>query len=338
MKLRIREMLLTPEDKHDLTWLKTSLKTAIAVEFSTIPLYLTARWSIDASEGGDPDTVAETIKDIVLEEMLHMAFVCNMLVGLGETPVINKAGLVPTYPGNLPGDILPGLTVALRRLTPAMLDIFMGVENPNHQPIAQRHRNNAPLNTIGEFYEAIEHAFARLGPAFTTERQIEEPRLGLFKIASLDDAGRAIRLIQHQGEGFRHSPAADTSASRCAHYYRFAEIHHGARLRKNAATGEWAYDGDQVRFPKVRPMADIPLGGYRQEDVAPAVWADLRQFDDDFTTLLNCLQQAWETGNPAALKAAQANMQKLETTAIRLMSTPIPGGTGVYGPCFRLLG
>lgn len=107
MKLLIREMLLTPEDKHDLNWLKTSLKTAITVEFSTIPLYLTACWSIDASEGGDPDAVAKTIKDIVREEMLHMAFVCNMLVGLGETPVINKAGRFPTYPAICPEAFFP---------------------------------------------------------------------------------------------------------------------------------------------------------------------------------------------------------------------------------------
>jgi hypothetical protein len=337
MDLRIRELLLAPEIRHDLNWLKSSLQTVITVEFSTIPLYLVAHWSIDATDGGDPDGTAETTKSIVLEEMLHIGLACNMLAAVGGEPVLNRPGFVPTYPGYLLGGVYPGIKVALRRLSPATLDTLMGIENPSYRPIGRELALNDPRHTIGEFYEAIERAFERLQPKILTEKQLAEPKTGLFKIVTLEDAMRAIRLILHQGEGFRHSPVSDPTANTLAHYYRFAELYHGARLKRDDVTGQWSFNGPLVRFPRVHPMADIPGGGYGREDVAPEVWADLLRFDIDYTAMLNHLQRAWETGDPTQMLAGEDAMRRLGSTAVRLMKTPIPGGSGCYGPCFRLL-
>jgi hypothetical protein len=337
MDFRIRELLLAPMERHDLSWLRSSLQTVITVEFSTLPLYLAAHWSVDPSEGGDPDNAAGTIRSILLDEMVHMGLLCNMLAGLGGTPIVNRPGFVPVYPAHLLGGVHPGLKVSLRRLTPASLDAFMGIENPSHRPIGLERIYSDPRHTIGEFYEAIEQAVERLAPEWSDERQIAAHQVGLFKITSLDDARRAILLIQRQGEGFRHSPVADPLTNTLAHYYQFGELHHGARLRKDEVTGEWAYDGALLRFPKVRPMADIPPGGYQQGEVAPEVWDLLHQFDHVFTDLLNHLQRTWETGDANEIVLGHASMSRLEALAVRLMETPIPGGRGNYGPCFRLI-
>lgn len=337
MDLRIRELLLAPEIRHDLNWLKSSLQTVITVEFSTIPLYLVAHWSIDAKDGGDPDNTAETTKSIVVEEMLHIGLACNMLAAVGGEPVLNRPGFVPTYPGYLLGGVYPGIKVALRRLAPSTLDTLMGIENPSYRPIGRELALNDPRHTIGEFYEAIERAFERLQPEIHTDKQLAEPKTGLFKIYSLEDAMKAIRLILHQGEGFRHSPVSDPTANTLAHYYRFAEVYHGARLRRDDETGQWAFNGAIVRFPRVHPMSDIPPGGYKQEEVSPEVWADLHLFDAEYTRMLNHLQRAWATGSLGEMLEGEHAMRRLGVIAARLMTTPIPGGSGSYGPCFRLL-
>ena len=42
----IKELLQVAADERDETWLEESLQNAMALEFSTIPVYLTAPWSI----------------------------------------------------------------------------------------------------------------------------------------------------------------------------------------------------------------------------------------------------------------------------------------------------
>ena len=67
---------------HDISWLHDALQTAVQLELSTLPPYLIARWSIRSP--GDP--VAQTIKQIAREEMLHMGLACNMLTAIGGSP------------------------------------------------------------------------------------------------------------------------------------------------------------------------------------------------------------------------------------------------------------
>ena len=129
--------------------LKKSLRAAIKLEFATIPPYLTAMWSI--KEPTDP--VKITIFGIVLEEMGHMGLACNMLVALGESPALATPGFVPTFPGPLPGDVHPGLTVGLRRLTPSQLKTFMDIEYPEGGPITALAAR--AFETIGAFYAAL---------------------------------------------------------------------------------------------------------------------------------------------------------------------------------------
>src|SRR5207244_329121 len=76
---RIARLLARPENQRGPEWLELALQSAVSVEFSTIPPYLSALWSIK----DQMHPVAASIRDVVQEEMLHMALACNMLTALG---------------------------------------------------------------------------------------------------------------------------------------------------------------------------------------------------------------------------------------------------------------
>jgi rubrerythrin len=117
-RLRIR-------DRNDL---HEALQSALALEHATIPPYLYALFSLKPGQNQD---VAGIIRSVVMQEMLHMALVGNILNSMGATPRIGAPGFVPHYPGPLPGGVLPGLTVSLRRCSiEHVRDVFMAIEQP----------------------------------------------------------------------------------------------------------------------------------------------------------------------------------------------------------------
>lgn len=324
----ILELMSDSGIPHDLEWLKRSLQAAITLEFATIPPYLAAYWSI--KNGTDP--VARSIRTIFLEEMLHMGLACNLLVAIGGHPILNTTDAIPTYPGPLPGGVHPGLEVSLRGLSKDAVKTFMDIEYPAWTPVALESVESYP--TIGEFYDAIFGAFESLQPTLAVEPQVKGP-LGLKKLQTLEQVRQAIQLIKHQGEGSKESPE-DTGMTDLAHYYRFGEIYHEKRLRKDPATGVYHFNGEPVPFPEVRPMAAVPAGGYRQNDVTAQVWELLMAFDTLFTTTVNQLHAAWN-GSADSLGDAVDSMYSMGDPAVSLMEIEIPGGHGNYGPCFRLI-
>ena len=137
--------------------LQDALQTAIQLEFSTIPPYLCAQWSIDS----DPGSVADIIQGIVVQEMYHFALAGNMLTAIGGMPSVANAGFLPKYPTNtLPGGIAQKLAVDLRPFSPAQAEVFMQIEYPEFPPIALA---RGPA-TIGAFYETIAKGFAAVNP------------------------------------------------------------------------------------------------------------------------------------------------------------------------------
>lgn len=325
---RIVELMSVPRAEHDLPWLKDSLQAAIKLEFATLPPYLAADWSVK----DEVSPAARSIREIFREEMLHMGLACNMLNALGGVPRLNTPDAVPVYPGPLPGGVNPKLQVPLGGLTKDLLAIFMQIEFPEDGPVALAAEE---VPTIGDFYTAIQEAFDRLQPALSLDRQLEGP-LGLRRIGTLDAVRDSITLIKRQGEGSKASPE-DTGPTDLAHFYRFGEIFHEKRLKQDSATGEWRFDGPDLPFPEVLPMALVPLGGYKREDVTDEVGQLLEQFDRDYTTMLGQLQTAWERGDRMALRQAVVTMLGLSDPAVSLMKISIPSGGGNYGPCFRLV-
>jgi hypothetical protein len=67
----------------------------------------------------------------LLEEMLHLGIVCNLLTTFEGTPKLATALAVPKYPGPLPGDVRPNLTVYLSGLTRQLVkEVYMEIEYP----------------------------------------------------------------------------------------------------------------------------------------------------------------------------------------------------------------
>ena len=326
--MRIVELMNVPPAGHDRNWLIDSLHAAIKLEFATLPPYLTAWWSIKDS-GHD---VANSIYTVVLEEMLHLGIACNLLVGLGGTPRLNTPDGVPRYPGPLPGGVLPDLCIPLRGLSKRALKLFMQIEYPEDGPVAM---DAGVFMSIGAFYNAIESAFENLQPRLCADGQVDG-WLGLAKIRSLPEVKDAIQLIKRQGEGSRLSPV-DTGPKDLAHYYRFAQVYKGNELKEDPVTHRWDFNGPEIRMPDAWPVAEVPWGGYQQDEVTPEVWQLVLGFDQTFTTLMGELQAAW-TGNPGALAGAVTiTMPDLTAAALELVKIPIPGDSGNYGPCFRLV-
>ncbi|KRR15993.1 hypothetical protein CQ12_29015 [Bradyrhizobium jicamae] len=335
--MMIRELMAVPDGKRGVRWLKESIRAAIKLEFATVPPYLTAMWSIV-----DPnDPVARTIREVVVEEMLHMGLMCNMMVALGETPALDAPDFVPSYPGALPGDVNPDLTIALRRLTPSQLKVFMDIEYPEGGPITTLALRT--FETIGAFYAALLSEFEAANPTLDVTKQRQEPISGVFRMSQLADVRRAIDIIRHQGEGSKQSPEEEGMSGRLAHFYQFREVYIGNKYVRDSATMTWGHTGAPVLMPSVFPMADIPTSGYQQTDVQDsAVRSLIEQFDISYSSMLRQLRTAWEDqsaplGDFSATDPIQT-MFNLGPLARELMQKQIrPDNAATYGPCFRLV-
>lgn len=317
---------LVQDPQHDLDWLHDALQSAIQLELATLPPYLTARWSIKNQD----DPVAELIFEVRGEEMLHMGLACNLLTAIGGTPLIADAAVAPNYPGPLPLGIRPGLIVPLRKLDLQQAKVFMEIEYPQHGPVSFTASN--PPVTIGEFYESILTAFKKLNPPLSVGRQLGGVAR-LFKIDSIAKVEQAIQLINLQGEGSNTSP--EEAPGKLAHFYQFGEIVHGKRFVRDES-GHWDYTGDSLPLPEVHDMADIPQGGYRQEQVPDvAAWSLIEQFDREYSEMLRLLQSAWTHGDQRLLGNAVNKMFDVNNTGTTLIEIPRSNGPGNYGPCFR---
>ena len=327
---RMALLLEHPKKQWDLNTLELALQTAVSVEFSTIPLYLSALWSIK----DQMHPVAQSIRNVVQEEMLHMALACNMLTAIGRVPQINDPKMVPPYPGPIPGDVHPELCVKLAGLSDESLDTFIAIEAPSKGKPSRTKRPEKGYKTIGAFYDAILSAFQSLKPALSTERQVSGP-LAFMVMADLDAVEAAIALIVNQGEGSEASPRVKHTHE-LAHYYRFLEIRHRRRISGFDKNGP-IFDGEPLDFPAVWPMAVVPEKGYLQKNVPARVWAMINAFDQGYTQLVDRLQVVWEHGDQSALVHAIETMFGLSEKARSLMSVEIGNGRGNYGPCFRVL-
>jgi hypothetical protein len=326
--MAIQELMRVAAIDRDLDWLMVSLQDAIQLEFSTIPPYLCAMWSIKDTD----HPFYGIFRDIVVEEMLHLGIACNLLAGVGGKPVLCDPNFIPDYPCPLPGGVHPGLTVGLVGFSQELVaNVFMEIEKPEHPIVIEAEA--LEFATIGQFYDAILAAFEHAGPPHLDDQwQMAEPVTGLEKYVTPDDVKGAIGLVKHQGEGTEQSAFEEPTGDVLAHYYRFQQIRDLKQIVKGP-DGKAKF-GDPMQLPaEVSPMALVPKGGHPPEVTKP--------FDELFTAMLRALQDAWGDGTPQQrkdrLKVSIQTMRKLRTPALALMQKALPSGNGNYGPDFRLL-
>jgi len=354
------------DNKEDKMYvLKELLNSAVILEFATIPIYLQAMWTI---KDNNCDS-AKSIRNIFQEEMLHMAMVCNMIVGLGGEPRIYdpknpKNNLA--FPSKLPGDVHPKLFLYLEGLTNCSLRNFMEIELPNviadiydyetkelvnigglcneDGEVTEPVHVHSPeyANTIGKLYDRINELFQELRPKMDVERQLAGP-LSWWVMADAYSVGKAIEMIKEQGEGSeaKHDGKEEVDigwGDDMAHFYRFWEVLYEKRIEK---IGDTYYFKDPLPRPASYNVARVPKGGYQKEDVSDEVWFLVNEFDKTYTELVKLLQDAWAVNGrgQAALVNAIEVMFNLEKYALPLMKIPIPGNAEGqhYGPCFRML-
>jgi hypothetical protein len=279
--------------------LQDALQTAMQLEFSTIPPYLCAQWSIKADSSG----VGDMIEGIVVQEMYHFALAGNMLTAIGGVPNIANAAFIPSYPTNvLPGGIAQKLAVDLQPLTPDQVQVFMQIEYPEFPPVALALA--AGPATIGAFYDTIADGFTTLKPtinanAFAVNSGEASP------IKSLGDALAAIALIKGEGEGTKGNPNQPPKGPKTfAHYYLFKEIYTQKKLVQDAA-GNWSFTGAAIPFPT--------WYDFQQSTVKPS---PSLAFNQAVTQLLIGLQTCWTSGARPGIGAMFA-LQALGTGLIQ---------------------
>jgi hypothetical protein len=140
-----------------------------------------------------------------------------------------------------------------------------------------------PPATIGDFYDAIEDAFATLQPAI--DPNARAVTRGAVAIKTLADVKPAIETIKGQGEGTATSPDQAPAGGVLAHYYAFEQISLGKTLTFTG--GKLVAGAPAIPFPTVndfQPSAATPN---------PSL-----AFSQLFTQLLTSLQSCWTTGGP----------------------------------------
>lgn len=347
--------------------LKAALQLAIGLELSTIPVYLTALYSLQEGRNAD---VAVTIRSVVMEEMLHMTLAANVLNALGEIPSTRPVDFqgrrnlspVPAYP--LESPLVSGIgKLDLLPLTPDAVASFVRIEHPLHgaAKLADIPLRSGSYRTIGQFYDAIDHAISDRAicpdDAFKPVHQVPDRDYygGAGHVIEVKDratARQAVRTIVDQGEGlpeeYLHEPAKTvTDADKLgsgwqmySHYARFREIQTGRRFRTDQlAEDEPAGAMLLVDYGAVHPALYIPRNG---TTAGGSEAAALDAFDLAYSELVDDVYFAF-TGKPRqvsspllpgagrdrlALQLAVHDMYALKNRAVALMRTPSPAAPG----------
>jgi len=330
------------------------LQQALMLELSTIPPYATACYSIleqgqyDRSEpvivNAEP---IEVIRQVMVEEMLHMVLVANVLNAIGGAPKVNDASQLPTYPCALLGG--KGPTVRLRRFSPEQVKSFREVERAPDCPVCAEHGD---YHTIGGFYlyirKRLEEACAEHGAEaiFIGEKVLQISNDDYYGAGGhvIEVKGspekrharalKAIREIMEEGEGAAlggragdHDPIPGPEHREdIAHYFKFNEILHSRYYQPDDRIGEPPSGGDLiVDWSAVSPMRDDPKAGDYAD--MPEIRALSEQFDAAWSDLLDELNAAFN-GEKHRLRAAIPLMYRIKDQAQRLMRVPLPGGSG----------
>lgn len=348
-------------DNPVLELLQAALATAVQLELSTIPPYLTGLFSLQDNSNQE---AAALVQSVVTEEMLHMTLAANTLIAIGGNPDIVALGNALQYPGALPDKIDDDLQVSLAALSLNQVQsVFMAIEKPDYEGIlpGETKPNPPPHNpgefaSIGDFYEAVLIALSVINEVdknlFANPRAEQQVDISVWfppvatapakgKIIDLASAKQAIKTIIAQGEGtnFQHGPYLPTDGDGSyAHYFKFGEIYYGNRLVKDEkAVSGWSYTGEPVALNTSAIYNFLPNAAL--SDYAPGSGAFVagQRFYQTYQMLLGSLNTVFN-GNPEALRSALGLMYQLKLQAQQVAQYPAKSGdpSVVAAPPFML--
>jgi hypothetical protein len=338
LKPELLEGVRAPGSAQDL-W--PALQQAIELEHATIPPYLYALYSLDASKNAE---ISSIIASVVIEEMLHMTLASNVLNALGGTPAIGQPGFIPTYPGPLPGGVESDLVVKLAPFSMDQLQMFLDIEQPE-DPLNFRVLPSAALAeaaepiTIGQFYTAISDAIGLLGDsAFVHPPRNQVGPDIMYEsivVTNVATAQQAIALIIEQGEGTSTSPEEGTGGG-YAHYYRYMQIQKGKLLIPAPPPDNYVYGGAAVPFDTSGVYA-VPTNPTSAGYTNSAQRFACDNFNYTYTSLLLALNALFNGQNTQTqFNAALGLMMSLKGQAKAMMSG-IPNAALLTGPSFEYL-
>ena len=320
----LRELIVGDEARARLGSL---LQAALRLEFATIPVYLSAAFSL----GTGNEAIRLLITRVAIEEMLHFTIVANTMNAIGIVPDIDAA--VPVYPCDL--DLLqPSLHLELRSFSTELVEqLFLRIETPR-QPIIFEAELVAAPKTVGEFYEGIISIIEsgiipglfNVDPATRNALVIPDPPafrpigyrddndVGTYPIPpSIDfaisdsvSAVRHLRWLVDQGEGTSKGDADPIDlAGLPAHYYRFMSILKGRYLIEDAGVGlGYSYSGGSLPFDETavhecdpNPKTADYAGHQRLID-------QMTLFNNAYSGMIDALKVAFDSRDPAVATGA----------------------------------
>jgi len=320
------------------------LQTAMTLELSTIPLYMTALISIRPGRNRVP---ANILRSVMMEEMLHLSLAGNLLCAIGGKACFNAEN-VPSFPLTLTfnGKQFKEREFAanLGPFSPDNLQIFTQIELPEgwNEGFAFMavERLDVPGYTIGEFYEAIARKLEELcnayGEAAVFTGDVKH-QLGLdyywsgggspIVIADLESARRAIQVIVTQGEGTRHGVDDDDrhyfdQPEEVAHFFRFREI----QFKRHYQPGDKPHEEPsglpfEVDYDAVYPIVSNPRSADYAHDPVMSELND--RFNRLYSLMLYQIAEALN-GAPGAMYTAILNsMHEMTGTALKMVATPV---------------
>lgn len=329
--------------------LHKALQNAIRLEHSTIPPYLTALATLS---GNTPSVkyARQAIRDVVIEEMLHMTLACNVLNAIGGHPVIADPNFVPCYPHELPMGIAGDLVVHLKRYSKDLIEnTFMKIEQPEvpldiptkRVPLALLAA--APM-TIGQFYAGIRALLSAHPEIFTGDPALQVTGFFLepgedISVIDLPSALLAIETIVEQGEGTPKSPT--DLQKEIAHYYLFQQFSKGMQIVDDPASPL------KVSFDPAKPLIiDDTADVIQMVDDPPLVTYDKADWraeqlsteaDAAYTRILTALHQGFN-GKPGKVNDAVGGMFEFKTIVGELLQQQLTAGpnTGKFaGPRYK---
>lgn len=320
------------------------LQKAIELEWSTIPPYLVAYYSLKPERNRE---AAALIKSVFMEEMLHLVLAANVLTATGGRARLGGKNC-PSYPLQLEfkGERFADrmFDIRLAAFSEESIETFLAIELPedlHREPAALAAELAVEGSTIGEFYRKLKQELEDLceetGEAFVFSgipgHQVP-PHFywsaggGIIQVTGLKSAFAALDVIIDQGEGASGTintlcPGYFQNRTDVAHYFRYMEIKHSRHYGPDDVPSE-APTGEPfpIDYTAVFPVkTDCSAADFKGD---PVLVEMNQRFNRTYSLMLVELEEAF-SGNPEVLfSATMDGMHSLRDLALEMMQIPLP--------------